>query len=148
MSNGVGFRPLLTDETAGSDAGLMTVSADCLVVDDEQGVGWALSYLLRSAGYGVEVASTAAAALESIRCKRFGVIFLDVKLPDADGFEVAREIRQAWKDLPIVMVSAYFYADDPRVRHILAQGYVSWFVPKPFEHREILSLLRKLTVNP
>ncbi len=124
------------------------MAATCLIIDDEAGVGWALNRLLSKAGFGVEVAGTAAGAIERVKSRRYNAIFLDVKLPDGDGFELAGDLCGLTKETPIVMLSAYFYADDPKVKQALSQKLVCGFVAKPFRHGEILHLLQQLSVNP
>lgn len=125
-----------------------TMAGTCLIVDDEAGIGWALGRLLSRAGFGVEVAGTAAGAVERVKSRRYSTIFLDVKLPDGDGFDLAKDLGGLTKETPIVMLSAYYYADDLKVRQALSQKLVCRFVPKPFRHGEILRLLQQLGVNP
>jgi DNA-binding response OmpR family regulator len=127
---------------------MVNMVATCLIVDDEAGIGWALSRLLSRAGFGVEVAGTAAAAVERVKSRRYSTIFLDVKLPDGDGFELARDLGRLTRETPIVMLSAYFYAADLKVRQAVSEKLVCGFVPKPFRHHEILSLLQQLAISP
>jgi two-component system, OmpR family, response regulator len=117
-----------------------------LVVEDEPGIGWALRRLLEQAPTRVTVAVTGAGALEHLGRQTFSAIFLDVKLPDADGFELAGIIKAVAPATPIVMISAYFYPHDPKVQQMLLDGIARRFISKPFRHDEVIAALRDLVV--
>jgi two-component system, OmpR family, response regulator len=116
----------------------------CLVIEDEPGIGWAIRRLLEQAGATVILAVSGASALEHLAKETVSVIFLDVKLPDADGFELAGVIKQTAPAIPIVIISAYFYPNDPKVRQMLDRGVARRFIAKPFRHDEVLCALRDL----
>jgi CheY-like chemotaxis protein len=117
---------------------------NCLVIEDEPGIGWAIRRLLEQAGANVTVAVSGASALEYLGQAPVAVIFLDIKLPDADGFELAGVINRIAPAVPIVIISAYFYPDDPKVQQMLAGGVARRFIAKPFRHEELLCALREL----
>ena len=118
----------------------------CLVVEDEPGIAWALRRLLEQARSTVSVAETGASALEQLGRGTFTAIFLDVKLPDTDGFELAGTIKRIAPATPIVMISAYFYPHDPKVQQMLEEGIARRFIAKPFRHDEVLAALRDMVV--
>jgi CheY-like chemotaxis protein len=104
----------------------------CLVIEDEPGIAWAMRRLLEQAQAAVSVAETGASALEQLGRRAFTAIFLDVKLPDADGFELAGTIKRLAPATPIVMISAYFYPHDPKVQQMLEEGSRGASSPSPF----------------
>ncbi len=120
----------------------------CLVIEDEPGIGWAIRRLLEQAGATVTVAVSGAGALQHLADEPVSAIFLDIKLPDADGFELAGLINQMAPAIPIVIISAYFYPDDPKVRQMLDRGVARRFIAKPFRHEELLCALRDLVSPP
>ena len=124
----------------------MVGELSCLVVEDEPGIAWAIRRLLEQARATVSVAETGASALQQLGRGTFTAIFLDVKLPDADGFELAGTIKRIAPATPIVVISAYFYPHDPKVQQILEQGIARRFIAKPFRHDEVLAALRDLVV--
>jgi CheY-like chemotaxis protein len=65
-----------------------------LVVDDELDTAETLSFLLRDAGHQVEFAINGYAAIELAHRLRPDIIFLDLGLPDIDGFQLARDLRR------------------------------------------------------
>lgn len=114
-----------------------------LLVDDEPDVCWALERLLRASGI-VSVATTS--GREALRLAGeavFDLAFIDAKLPDSQGLEIARRMREITPALRIVLISAYFYRDDGEIVEALAARVIDDFVSKPFRHDEIRSLLRE-----
>jgi two-component system, OmpR family, KDP operon response regulator KdpE len=79
--------------------------ARILVVEDEPQIMRSLTAILRSGGYEVTAAYTAAAAVESAARRPPDAVLLDLLLPDGDGGEVCRRLRE-WCRAPILVVSA------------------------------------------
>ncbi len=100
--------------------------------------------LLEQAGARVIVAVNGASALEHLGKESVSAIFLDLKLPDADGFELAEEINRMAPATPIAIISAYFYPNDPKVRQMLERGIARRFIAKPFRHQDLLCTVREL----
>jgi len=79
-----------------------------LVVEDEPEIANLLALMLSRAGYAVDIAGTASAALTALQSAPYDLMTLDLMLPETSGLEVIRQVRQgpANTDLPIVVVSA------------------------------------------
>ncbi len=109
-----------------------------LVVDDEPAILRALSAALRARGYVVHTATTGQGALDQTALLEPATVVLDLGLPDIDGVEVCRLIRQ-WSEVPIVVLTADG-ADDRKVLalDVGADDYVT----KPFSTPELLARLR------
>ena len=116
--------------------------AAVLIVDDEPGMCWALGHILRGSGIVSVTATTGQEALRLAERQRFRLAFVDAKLPDAEGLELARRIREADPGIRIVLVSGYFYGDDPEVLQAAAAGVINGFVSKPFLHDEVRTIAR------
>jgi len=87
-----------------------------LVVDDEENIRLLYREELEDEGYEVAVAANAREALEAFRSAPFDVIVLDIKMPDMDGIELLRIIKEENKDIPVVLCSAYGrYKQDFRI---------------------------------
>ena len=112
-----------------------------LLVEDEVRMAAAMRRALRGAGVVADVARTGSEALWMVRAASYGVMVLDVMLPDVDGFEVCRRLRAAGVWVPIIMVTARDAIED-RVRglDVGADDYVT----KPFSLAELLARLRAL----
>jgi len=116
----------------------MTQGPRILLVDDEAAIQRAVGPLLRSRGYDVELASTGAEALEAFATRAPALIVLDLGLPDLEGTEVCRRIRQK-SDVPIVVLSARgSEADKVNALDLGADDYVT----KPFGPEELLARIR------
>ena len=109
-----------------------------LVVDDEPQFLRALATNLRGAGYEVETAETAAAALAAAGLRPPDAVILDLLLPDGSGREVCRSLRE-WSEAPIILVSAV--GDDDEKIAALDAG-ADDYVTKPFAIGELLARLR------
>ncbi len=110
-----------------------------LVVEDEEHLAAGLVLNFELDGYRVEVATEAHSAERALRERRFGVVILDVMLPDLDGFELCRRLREAGDFTPVIMLTARAAPDD-RVRG-LESGADDYLV-KPFALQELLARVR------
>lgn len=118
-----------------------------LIVDDEPDMCWALENILRKNGFLSKKAFNGQEAIDLVKRHRFRLVFLDAKLPDKEGFEVAKEIRELDPSVRIVIVSGYFYRDDVDIKNALAKDLISGFISKPFNNDEILKTIREMHVS-
>jgi two-component system, OmpR family, KDP operon response regulator KdpE len=109
-----------------------------LVVDDEPQIVRGLKIILRSAGYAVESAESKAEALAALAARPPEALVLDLVLPDGEGVEVCREVRQ-WSRLPILVLSA---VGDEREKVRALDAGADDYVTKPFGSDELLARLR------
>jgi two-component system KDP operon response regulator KdpE len=109
-----------------------------LLVDDEIAIQRAVAPLLRSRGYEVDVVGTGRDAVDCVVDRNPDLVVLDLGLPDLEGTEVCRRIRQVSK-MPIVILSARGgEADKVAALDIGADDYVT----KPFGSEELLARIR------
>jgi DNA-binding NtrC family response regulator len=113
-----------------------------LIVDDEPDMCWALEHLLNKQGFATRKGLSAQEGLNLMGQLQFTYAFLDAKLPDMDGLELARRIREIAPDICIVMVSGYYYQDDDSIQAAISRGLIEVFINKPFLQEEILKALR------
>jgi len=112
-----------------------------LLVEDEPGLQLTLSDRLRSEGYAVEAASDGDTGYERATEETFDLIILDVMLPGKNGFDVCRDLRQAGRTQPILMLTARDQVADKVVGLKLgADDYLT----KPFENIELLARVEAL----
>jgi two-component system KDP operon response regulator KdpE len=116
----------------------MSDRARILLVDDEVAIQRALGPLLRARGYDVDIAGTGAAALAALAQQAPHLIVLDLGLPDIEGTEVCRRVRET-SLVPIVVLSARgAESDKVRALDLGADDYVT----KPFGPEELLARIR------
>jgi two-component system KDP operon response regulator KdpE len=109
-----------------------------LVVDDEPALLRAVGAALKARDYEVATAGTGQAAIDAIALTPPDVVVLDLGLPDLDGIEVCRRVRE-WSDVPIVVLSAE--GSEQRKVMALDQG-ADDYVTKPFSTAELLARIR------
>ena len=116
----------------------MTRPAQILLVDDELSIQRAMAPLLRSRGYGVTVAGTGREALDLFARERPDLLILDLGLPDMNGIEVCRQVREL-ADTPILILSARGAEKDKVAA--LDQG-ADDYMTKPFGPDELMARVR------
>lgn len=112
-----------------------------LIVEDEQRVASVLAQGLEESGYRVTVAMDGAAGLRLFLSDTFDLVISDVVLPRMGGFELCKEIRQANKNIPILMLTALGSTDDK------LEGFDAGaddYLVKPFDFRELLARISVL----
>ncbi len=108
-----------------------------LVCDDERQILRALRVILRDAEFEVVTASTAEEALDAAAVRAPDAAILDLILPDGDGVEVCRSIRE-WSEMPIIVLSAVG-EEGEKVRALDAGA--DDYVTKPFSPSELIARL-------
>ena len=116
----------------------MSGKTRALVVDDEAAILRFLRPALEANAYEITSAGTAAEALKRITAEQPDIVVLDLGLPDGDGKDVIRKVRQ-WSDVPIVVLSAR--DRDSEKIEALDLG-ADDFVNKPFSIGELMARLR------
>ena len=116
-----------------------------LVVEDEASIASFVSLYLKNAGYAVRAVGTGSAALAHVVSDPPALIVLDLMLPDIDGIEVCRRVRQR-SDVPILMLTA---RDEDVDKIIGLEVGADDYLTKPFNPRELVarvkSILRRAT---
>lgn len=109
-----------------------------LVVDDEPQIRRALRVALRANGYEVQEASTGEEGLDAAAARPPDLVILDLGLPDIDGIDVCRRLRE-WSQVPVIVLSAH--GDDEAKVRALDEG-ADDYVTKPFSTPELLARMR------
>ncbi len=115
--------------------------ASVLVVDDEENITYLLGTALRHFGFDVETAASGREALAKGADLRPELILLDVMLPDLDGFEVCRRLRDAGLQMPVLFLTARDATED-KVRGLTLGG--DDYVTKPFSLEEVVARVRAI----
>lgn len=113
-----------------------------LVVEDEESLLKLESILLTSKGYDVRGVPNGQAALDAIAEEKPDLVLLDIMLPEIDGFEVCRRIKNdvATRDIPVVMLTAKKTRDD------MARGEkvgADWYITKPFKSAMVIETIQR-----
>ena len=115
---------------------LMDRVADILVVDDTVANLQLLSNLLKEEGYKIRAARSGELALRAVQHVKPDLILLDIKMPEMDGYEVCRLLKETpeHRDIPILFISALTDAED-KVKAFKMGGVD--YIAKPFQIEEV-----------
>jgi DNA-binding response OmpR family regulator len=83
-----------------------------LVVDDEKNILKLYKAELEDEGYEVVLANSGKEAIELFKTENPDLVTLDIMMPDIDGIQVLRQIKQERPQVPVIMLTAYDYRDD------------------------------------
>jgi two-component system OmpR family response regulator len=112
-----------------------------LVVDDETNITDLVATALRYEGFEVSSAGTGRAALAATDAFRPHLVVLDVMLPDLDGFEILRRLRNEGRRVPVLFLTARDTVED-RVRGLTTGG--DDYLTKPFSIEELVARIRAI----
>lgn len=121
-----------------------------LVVDDQRELADMLSNVLGDEGYDVTVCSNGREAIQCIKDVQPAAMILDIMMPETDGFEVLRQLRNdpLGKRLPVVLMSAAWRANEKQRQIGTTLDIAPTVVlPKPFELAELERCLRQLGIS-
>jgi DNA-binding response OmpR family regulator len=111
-----------------------------LVVEDEASIASFVSLYLKKAGYNVKAVASGGDAIAQVEAEQPALIVLDLMLPDMDGIEVCRRIRQR-KDIPILMLTA---RDEDVDKIIGLEVGADDYMTKPFNPRELVARVKSI----
>jgi two-component system, OmpR family, response regulator len=120
-------------------SGAAQAEARLLVVEDDPNILELLSASLRFAGFSVTTAASGADAVAAAREAQPDLVVLDVMLPDLDGFDVIRKLRDIGPRIPVVFLTARDATED-KVRGLTLGG--DDYVTKPFSLEELTARIR------
>lgn len=119
----------------------MTSPLTALIIDDEPQIRRLLRVVLEGEGYRVIDADSGTMGVQQAAACRSDVIILDLGLPDIEGLEVLKRIRE-WSRVPILILSV---RDDEEDKVSALDAGADDYVSKPFNNAELLARLRVLT---
>ncbi|UOB51774.1 response regulator [Acinetobacter junii] len=114
-----------------------------LIIDDEPQIRKFLDIALRAQGYRVQVAENGMKGLEILATRGADLLILDLGLPDMDGHDVLKELRQ-WSDILVIVLSA---RPDENQKIKLLDAGANDYVTKPFSIQELCARMRVLFRN-
>jgi FixJ family two-component response regulator len=109
------------------------------IVDDDQAVREALFDLLQVEGLPARMFENGAAYLADAHCMEFGCIITDVRMPEVDGLELQRRLRDCGSAIPVIFITSS--VNEGTRERALSDGAVAWFT-KPVADEELLFELR------
>ena len=111
-----------------------------LIVEDDQTIAMGLSYSLEQEGFEVDLSYNKQDALEKIRHMEYDLYLLDLTLPDGNGYEICKTVKEK-NDTPVIFLTAC--DDEVNVVMGLDMG-ADDYITKPFRIRELISRIRSV----
>ena len=119
----------------------MKMTIKLLVIDDDAAVTDLLSLLLKSQGFEVTATNNSADGLAMIRETQPDLVILDLMMPEMDGWEVCRSVRQ-FSQVPIIILSAL---NDPSMIASVLDAGADDYLTKPTPSRVLVAHINRLT---
>ncbi|PKQ62297.1 hypothetical protein BZG02_13370 [Labilibaculum filiforme] len=115
-----------------------------LIVEDEEDVTFYLSIVLKELCRDILFAKNGADAIELAQKNAdIDLILMDINMPEMDGFEATKRIREFNKNIPIIAQTAYALSHDKE--KILASGFDN-YISKPFNKNTLLETIKSLNI--
>lgn len=118
----------------------VSAPARVLVIDDEPQIRKFLEISLRAQGYAVQLADTAQAGIEALATRGAEVVVLDMGLPDRDGLDALREIRE-WSQVPVLVLTVRSHESE---KVAALDAGANDYMTKPFGVPELMARIRVL----
>lgn len=110
------------------------------MVEDDLSLIYGLEYSIQKNGFSVDVARTVEEALQIYKEKNYDLLLLDVSLPDGDGFDICKRVREA-SNVPIIFLTA----SDEEVNVVMGLDMGGDdYITKPFKLNELISRIKAL----
>ena len=110
-----------------------------LVVDDEEGLRLLYKEELEDEGWEVELAASGEESLEKLERESIDLVLLDIKMPGMDGVEVLRRVKEKWKDLPVILCTAY-----PHYKHDFGTWASDAYITKSSDLTELKQTVKDI----
>ncbi len=98
--------------------------------------------ILKRLGYQADAVATGKEALRALECAQYDIVLMDIKMPEMDGLEATRIIRQRWPDekLKIIAITAYVMEGD---REKCIEAGMDDYISKPVQMKDLATILNK-----
>lgn len=111
-----------------------------LIVDDNRDMQFILSNILRDEGYRVTVAGTGSKAIQVVQQDTPDLVLLDIRLPGVDGIQVLGKIKEIYKDVVVIMLTAY--GDIKGAVNAMKLGAYD-YITKPFNNDDLILVIKR-----
>jgi PAS domain S-box-containing protein len=120
-----------------------TEKTKILIIDDDQNFTTVTAAFLENEGYTTLMANTGELALEKVSSERPRIVLLDLVLPDAEGTEILKKIRQIDRNLAVITITGY--GDEHRAVNVMKAGSCD-YLTKPFRFQDLVQSIEKASM--
>jgi len=119
---------------------------EILIIEDEDSLLKLQSLLLTARGHKVHGLADGKLAFDYVLNKKPDLVLLDIMLPDIDGFEVCRQIKneESTKSIPVIIVTSKKSRDDMRMAE---QVGADWYITKPFKSSMLVETVQRFLLD-
>ena len=121
-----------------------------LLVDDDRDIVDAIAFVLKQAGYDVEVAYDGQQGLEKVAANKPNIIVLDVMMPVLNGYETCKKLKasQETRDIPVIMLTAVasMVTSTQFSHRDMMESDAEDYMPKPVDPKLLMERIEKLTL--
>jgi DNA-binding NtrC family response regulator len=117
-----------------------------LIVDDDPDMCWVLKVTLELSGFSTTIAKSGHEALRLAVQRRFRLAFIDARLPDMDGLQLATKLAHQLSMTKII-ISGYYSAEDVSIVEAIRTKCIDGFFVKPFQVEAIEAVLSRCPVG-
>jgi signal transduction histidine kinase len=114
----------------------------CLVVDDEEEVAGTLADMLEAKGHEPVVFTKSTEALRQLNAQHFDIVFTDLAMPDVSGWQLARAVKEAAPDLPVVLITGFGVELSPEE---CRSNHVDAVLTKPVDFAQLIDTAARFT---
>ena len=114
-----------------------------LIVDDEESVGIGMTEILKDAGFMAKYVTDGMKAVEEVTKEHYDLVFMDIVMPEVNGLEAFRRIKQIKKNVRVVLFTGFYKDAEKIIFEGIKEGMIEEFLRKPFFAEEIINIARK-----
>ena len=118
--------------------------ATILIIDDNADLGMVLHAHLRAGGHRPLVVEAARSGLGLIESGQIDLIITDILMPEVDGIELLRSVKQRWPDLPVIAMSGGGQLDASDLLEMIGQLGADHVLQKPVHRKDLLTAVNRL----
>src|SRR5690606_21915205 len=114
-----------------------------LVADDDLAVCQSVSEILRARGADVRMVFSGRQAEEALARETFDLVLSDVVMPDIDGYDLYMHVRERYPNVPVVLMTAFFYDRDHIIKRAKVAGLDGVIFKRPVDPERLVQVVRE-----
>ena len=114
-----------------------------LVADDDLAVCHSVAEILRGAGSDVTTVASGREAEVELTHAKYDLVLSDVVMPDVDGYDLYMHVREHYPELPVVLMTAFFYDRDHIIKRAKVAGLAGVLFKKPVDPERLIATVRE-----